>query len=115
MAATVAQTSQHVPGADLVRRITVTGDNAYPTGGWDLFTLFQTGTIFRNIVRIRRVDECRPNNIVSGKWIPVLISTYSNGFLTALKLAIVLSTTGAEIANGVDLSTGQWHMSIESE
>lgn len=107
MAAVPTLGTRTVPGADSLQPIDLALDNAYPTGGYPL-----TPKTF-GLTVLRRIIECRPCNIASAVYTPVLLVTLTNGVISAANLALVVATTGAQVANGVDVSAASFHIIAE--
>lgn len=104
MAKTVVAGSRTVPGATTSASIDITGDATYATGGYPV-----TPQDF-GLTVLRRIVVARPKNVVSAKWQPVIVATGADGVLTAVSLALVVGSTGSEVANGTDVSTGSWYL-----
>lgn len=96
-----------VPGAATEQSVVVALDNAYPTGGYVLTPKL----LGLNVVR--RILAIRPATIGSAIYTPVLLPTESGGSITSLLLALVVATTGVQVANGVDVSVARFHIIAE--
>ena len=104
MTVAATQGKRTVPGADSLQPIDLALDNSYPTGGYAL-----TPKTF-NLTVLKRILTCRPRNIASAIYTPVLIITAVDGIITAVNLALVVATTGAQVANAVDVSAASFHL-----
>jgi hypothetical protein len=104
MAAVPTLGARTVPGADALQPIDLALDNAYPTGGYPL-----TPATF-GLKVLRRIITVRPRNIASAIYTPVLITTEVNGIITAVNLALVVATTGAQVANATDVSAASFRL-----
>jgi hypothetical protein len=108
MAAVPTQGIRTVPGADQLQPIDLALDNAYPTGGYPL-----TAKTF-NLTVLRRLIACRPRNVASAIYTPVPIVTVgSTGIITGINLALLVASTGLQVANGVDVSAASFHLIAE--
>ena len=111
MAVSVLQTSRTVPGADTLVVATVTGDAAYPNPAGYPLTPDQFG-----LRVIRRVIEFRPASVAAAVWTPVGVQTLNaDGSIATLALRLVVGTTGAEVANGVTVSTAVFNVVVEGD
>lgn len=104
MAVVPTQVARSVPGADSQQEVDLALDNAYPTGGYTL-----TPATF-NLTVLRRILSCRPRNLASAIYTPVLIVTAANGIISAVKLMLVVASTGLQVANGTDVSAASFHL-----
>lgn len=109
MAIVTALNGRTVPGADTLQSVTITGDTSYPTGG-TLITPAMVG-----LTVIKRVIECRAATVASAVNTPVPIQALSaDGFsITQLNLAFVVGTTGAQVANAVNMSALSYNLIVE--
>lgn len=111
MAATVVQIARTVPGSDTLVGATFTGDTAYPNPAGYVLTPDQFG-----LRVLRRVIECRPATVAAGVWTPVLVKTLNaDGSIATLALHFVVATTGAEVANNVNLTTAVFDFLVEGD
>ncbi len=107
MAVVATLDTRTVPGADFLQPINLALDNAYPNGGYAL-----TAKTF-NLTVLKRVITCRPRNVASAIYTPALIITTANGSISAINLALVVATTGLQVANGTDVSAASFHLIAE--
>jgi hypothetical protein len=104
MAAVPTRGTRTVPGAEYLQQVDLALDNAYPLGGYVL----TPATFGFNV--LRRLLTCRPRNLASAIYTPVPIMTGANGIITSINLALVVATTGLQVANGVDVSAASFHL-----
>lgn len=112
MAVGVSQTSSYVEGADKVSRLAITGDNAYPTGGYDILTAYRSlagngGKLIKRIISWRH--KTLASKLVGDA---VFVDTYSGGSLSALTMPIVVAA-GTQLANGSDASNINVELIVE--
>lgn len=111
MALGVVQTFRTVPGADTAVQATVTGDTAYPNpAGYPL-----TPALFGLNV-LRRIIEIRPASVAAAVWAPVVVTTLNqDGSVATAALNLVVATTGVQVANGVNVSTAVFNITVEGD
>lgn len=109
MAATVTQIARTVPGADFLWVATVTGDASYPNPAGYVLSPASFG-----LTIIKRVIECRPATVAAAVWTPIMTQALNtDGSIATLALHLVVGTTGAEVANAVNVSTGVFSVIVE--
>lgn len=90
-----------VPGASYQKLYTLTADNSYPNPAGYVLTPATFGFSV-----LKKIVDAIPATVAAGKWEIVLVPTYaSDGSMTSVALHLIVSTTGVEVANGVDTST----------
>lgn len=91
-----------VPGSTVQQVVQFTGDASYPNPAGYVLTAATFG-----LTILKKIPEVIPATVAAGKWEIVLIPTYATDgqSLTSVALHLVVSTTGVEIANAVDVST----------
>lgn len=100
MAATYTLETRTVPGASFLMTTDITGDGSYPTGGYTV-TPQNLGFAFA----INQIIECRARNIASILNAPLITPTTVNGIITKFQFQLVVQATGAEVANGTNVTT----------
>ena len=112
MAATVTQKgTARVPGDAQSKIFTISGDAAYPNPAGYVFTPSQF-----NFQRITKIYEPVNSTVASAAWSPVIIPTYASDgsdVIVSFALHLVVATTSAEVANGVNVSTAVFSFIIE--
>lgn len=111
MALTTTLEMRTVPGASFLQPADIALDNNYPTGGYLL-----APAIFKLAV-LRRFIECRPRDIASAAYTPILIITLNaNGTSIATAyLALVVPSTGVQVASGTNVSAASFHIVAEGQ
>jgi hypothetical protein len=105
MAATATQGKRTVPGADTLVPADVACDNSYVANGYPL------GPATFGLTVLRRIISVRPRNIASAIYTPVLVETINpDGSIASFKLALVVATTGLQVAAAVDVSAASFHL-----
>lgn len=102
MAATTVVNSSAVPGASVESLVTVTLDASYPNPAGYVFTAASFG-----LTVLRKVVFSAFTTLLGARNEAVIIPTYNSDGQTLASVAIhmVISTTGAEVANAVDVHT----------
>lgn len=98
-----------VPGHTVSQAATWVGDASYPNpAGYVL-----TPALF-NLSRIGRIFVV-PNTVAAGAWDFNLIPTYdaTGDFITSVALHLIVQTTGAEVANGVNVAAASCTLYVE--
>lgn len=106
----VQQGVNRVPGDATRKMIQLTGDAAYPTGGYPV-TAAQLG-----FQRITKIGAANAAAVASLAWDPAIIPAYASdgsGAITGFNLALAVSTTGVQVANGVNVGAGVWTVNVE--
>jgi hypothetical protein len=106
----VQQGVNRVPGDATRKLIQLTGDAAYPTGGYAV-TAAQLG-----FNRITKIEAANPAAVASLAWDPAILPTYltdGSGGISSFNLALAVSTTGVQLGNGVTCATGVWLVNVE--
>lgn len=107
MTVAATQGTRTVPGSDFLQETDLALDNSYPTGGYLLSPLTF------NLKVLRRIIAVRPRNLASAIYTPVLLVTAANGVISAVNLALLVATTGAQVANATDVSAASFHFLVE--
>lgn len=109
MSVSVTSVSRTVPGGEFEQVSTVTGDAAYPNPAGYVLTADQFG-----LKVIKRIIECRPNTVAAAVWTPALVKTFNaDGSIATVAWHLVVASTGAEVANGVNVSTAAFEFIVE--
>jgi hypothetical protein len=106
----VQQGVNRVPGDATRKLIQLSGDAAYPTGGYPI-TAAALG-----FQRITKIEAANAAAVASLVWDPAIIPTYSTdglGGIASFNLALAVSTTGVQLGNGVTCATGVWTINVE--
>jgi hypothetical protein len=121
MAVGVLQTSRFVEGGDQTRRFQITGDTAYPTGGYVLLSSANptpAGSPLRGannqtaVSAFKRIIAVRHRTIASAALgTAVAVDGYSGGYINSLTLAIFTPT--GEVANGTNVSALNVELTLE--
>jgi UDP-N-acetylmuramyl tripeptide synthase len=100
MAATKTLRRREVPGATSEQSLDLTGDAAYPTGGYILLPAdFQFSVL-------RRIASAFFSTVAGAAFELAIVPTYNaDNTLAQVAVALVVGTTGAQVANGVNVST----------
>lgn len=101
---------QVVPGSQYRVDSLVTLPNPYPNPAGVVFTPSDFG-----LNRIAAFEEVVPANLAAGINTPVVVPTYTTdgqNSIASFALHLIVATTGVEVANGVDLSTSQYLVSV---
>lgn len=95
MALGKAQGLRTVPGASTRQLLTLTGDAAsYPTGGWPLVPADFGFNVIREVI------ACVTASVAGAAFEPAVIPTLnSDGSIASLNVALVVGTTGVQLAN----------------
>lgn len=99
-----------VPGAFQSQTIRWQGDNSYPAStGYVL-----TPASFGFSARIARIFT-PSSNAAASNWDPVLVPTYdaTGDFITSVAVRLLVSSTGAEVANAVNVSAADFNIIAE--
>jgi hypothetical protein len=101
MALTKAKGLRTVPGAFTQQQLTLTGDTAYPTGGYVLTAADFGLTVLQRIVGGYFTTIAGAANELA------VIPTYNADGITlaSVAVALVVGSTGVQVANGANVST----------
>jgi hypothetical protein len=106
MAATKTLGRRAVPGDATYQSIAFTGDAAYPTGGYVVLPSDFGFQVLRRIIGVFMTT-------IAGAAFEVAVVPTVNAdgiTLAQVNLALVVGTTGAQVANGVDVHTVGIHI-----
>jgi hypothetical protein len=86
----------------------ITGDAAYPMGGYTL-----TPNMLGFISLIKEIIRGDAANLASGIYVPVFTPTYVNGVITQIQFQLEQYAVAAEVANGTNVSAASFYLVAE--
>jgi hypothetical protein len=99
-----------VPGSANVQTVAWTGDASYPNPAGYVIT-----PALVNLVRFKGVPKLVPATAAALAWDYAMVPTYdaTGDYITQYALHLAVSTTGVEVANGVNVSAAALTIDLE--
>jgi hypothetical protein len=111
MSVTATVEAVAVPGASIRKKFLLALDNSYPNPAGYVLTPATFG-----LSTLKEVTFSGAASLPAGLYEPVLIPTYAtdgSGNILSIALHLIIGTTGAEVANAVDVHTSTLAFAVE--